>query len=467
MSNRTTELAKNTGIYAIGVFGTKLITFILVPVYSYYLTKDNLGLYDVILTGLLLISPVVSMQLSESTFRWLIEKEDENEINTILKTSSYVTFLLIVFGFIITALICQIAGRLDMLWIYALVVTNILFIYTQQISRGLKRSKTYVKGVILNSILLLSISMLSLTYIAQTVDTLLISMLISTGCSAIYFTADLRLLQRSFKSSVDMQLAKEMVSYSMPLIPNAASWWLVSAANRMIVLYYLGVDSNGIFAISARIPGILTIVNSIFMLAWQDSVLSEHSAAKSYKSEMLRKFIIFETCVIVIVIFSSQYLTKYLIHEDYYESWNFMPLLVVGTSFAALSAFLGVNFLKTKQTTTLFTTTLSGGVINVILSVALIKHIGLYAPALGTMFGFATAFLLRSISKVTKEALEIPYRKIFAFLIIAISSVYLASIELWYINLFGGLIALAYLLTEFAPFLVGIYKKLARNFKTN
>ena len=74
----SSKLAKNTAIYAIGNFGTKILSYVMVLVYSYYITPEELGYYDVVLTTISMIQPLVIFQLNDGVFRFLIESKKES-----------------------------------------------------------------------------------------------------------------------------------------------------------------------------------------------------------------------------------------------------------------------------------------------------------------------------------------------------------------------------------------------------
>ena len=67
---RIAELKINTIIIAIANFGSKAITFILAPLYSYYLTVEEYGQMDLITTMISLIVPIVCLDIYEATFRF-------------------------------------------------------------------------------------------------------------------------------------------------------------------------------------------------------------------------------------------------------------------------------------------------------------------------------------------------------------------------------------------------------------
>ena len=75
MNKQRSSLAKNTLIYAIGNFGSKILAYVMVLVYSYYITPEELGYYDVVLTTISMVQPLVIFQINDGVFRFLIDSE--------------------------------------------------------------------------------------------------------------------------------------------------------------------------------------------------------------------------------------------------------------------------------------------------------------------------------------------------------------------------------------------------------
>lgn len=63
-------LAKNTGYLAIGQFGTKLLSFFLVPLYTYVLTTEEYGTYDLLNTTTSLLIPILSLNICDASLRF-------------------------------------------------------------------------------------------------------------------------------------------------------------------------------------------------------------------------------------------------------------------------------------------------------------------------------------------------------------------------------------------------------------
>ena len=71
------QLLKNTIIVTIGKISTQLITFLLLPVYTAVLTKEEYGVVDLLNTLVSLFLPIVTLQVEQGLFRYLIDCRNE------------------------------------------------------------------------------------------------------------------------------------------------------------------------------------------------------------------------------------------------------------------------------------------------------------------------------------------------------------------------------------------------------
>lgn len=88
--NKYKKLAGNTLLFAIANFGTKLISFLLVPLYTYTLTKAEYGIVDLILTTISMLSPIFALSIADAVFRYSM---DEKEVSSALTNGLLITFL--------------------------------------------------------------------------------------------------------------------------------------------------------------------------------------------------------------------------------------------------------------------------------------------------------------------------------------------------------------------------------------
>lgn len=73
-------LLTGTIVYAIGNLGTKILTFLIVPLYTYYISTSDMGDYDLLITSVSLLTPLISLKISDATYNWMIKKTARNEV---------------------------------------------------------------------------------------------------------------------------------------------------------------------------------------------------------------------------------------------------------------------------------------------------------------------------------------------------------------------------------------------------
>ena len=76
MSEKYSELLNNTKLLAISNFSSKILVFLLVPIYTVALTTAEAGLYDLAFTTILLLYPILTLMINEATIRFLMDKDN-------------------------------------------------------------------------------------------------------------------------------------------------------------------------------------------------------------------------------------------------------------------------------------------------------------------------------------------------------------------------------------------------------
>ena len=98
ISNRNKYLAKNTAVFIIGNIGTKLINFLMVPLYTYALSTEQYGTVDLITTLVMMLAPILILNVNESILRYSLDQErNKNEILSIGIVSIVFAFVLALF----------------------------------------------------------------------------------------------------------------------------------------------------------------------------------------------------------------------------------------------------------------------------------------------------------------------------------------------------------------------------------
>lgn len=416
------SLVKKVVIYGIGNLGAKLIVFLLLPIYAHFLTQEELGIYDLFMTTLSLLVPVAGMQLGDSAYRWILDAKKKSEISSAISNT-----LILFIGFTVFSCCVGLVILLFFPMPYAglflgILVFQSIFYYIQQIVRGFDETKLFALLGLLNTFILLLLSVVLLKAGGDQLQNVIYSYLLTyflVVCFALYrikiFTfIDITLL--------DSDVMWKQLNYAFPLVANMMSWWLINFSSKYVILFFMGADSNGVFAVASRMAAILMVINSIYMLAVQDIVIGNKERKNNQVSDAeisaYNGFIRFELYTVALLTIMSPLIIKVLFSEVYFEAWYYMPILLLSVAFSAFSAYVGLGYQLLKKTWNILITTLIGGVISLLFSVFSIQLFGLYAISVSVVLGFLIVYLIRIFLLKDTFNLRLEYRAMLLLLLL-------------------------------------------------
>lgn len=396
------QIAKSILIYGIGTFGTKLLSFLIVPLYTYYISTSDMGTYDLLQTTVSLLTPIITFQISDAAYRWMIRNDRTEDC---IETTFKVFFLNSVIASLIIVLVNYFFPIPYCYHFIGLLITSRLLQTTLKLLRGIRNQRLFAFSSILYSFLYLSLNVLFIAVLKYGVAYLFISQVIANLLTvALIFIVESRVRFPVFRM-FDTALAKEMLSYSIPLVPNLLNWWIMSASDRYVIGIFLGTAFNGIYAISYKFPTLLQQILNLFNTSWQDYSIAEEGRDGQYYSSVFRRLYVFSFSLLPFIIAASQLFIRFTMNSTYHDAAKYVSYLFFGTVFQVFSSFFGVGYLKYKDTKRASVTSIYGAVINIAVNVLLIKYIGLYAASFSTFCGFFVMWLVRYIQ--TREVLGI------------------------------------------------------------
>lgn len=419
------SLASLTGLYMIGNFSSKVLSFILVFFMTYFLSKAEIGQYDLILTTVSFVVPCVSLLLDSALLRWLLDPEQKVDRSTIFQNVYGLVLLnIIIYSvlFWVFALFFQVQYS-GYLYIYS--VLMILFPTMQQGTRGLGKNQVYAKTSVLYSLLYVGFTGGVLFFFNLGVKGVLLANILALLIVIIWLFFENNLSTYLSSLKLNKALLMDFCNYSLPLLPNTLSWWLIGSSTRYVILGYLGADYNGLFAISYKYPSILLVITSVFTLAWQEKFirLDDSGDMKHYFSTTLLQYLKLLFGLIIILSSCSKLMIS-LLDASYFEAWKYIPVLLLAVMLQALSSFYGAVYLKVRKTKGIFYSSIVGGVMTIGSSFLLVK-LGLYGISVSIFLGYLVMLVYRVVQVRHFLGTEFPSAVFFQLLVlfVLISSV--------------------------------------------
>lgn len=466
--NKKKELAKNTIIIFLGKVCTQLISFFLLPLYTGYLSTKQYGTVDLIQTYVRLLVPLITIELEMGVFRFLIDARGREKDTKEVMTNNFTILFLSLFLFSVVYLVVTQFVKID----YRFLILFDVFICTitgnlLQVARGFGKTLDYSIACIITGVTTVLLNILLIVFMGMRVPGMVISMAVANGFGALYLFIKLKMYKYFKRELVDKLLIKKMVKYSVPLVPNSLSWWIVSVSDRSIVSAILGTAANGIYAVSNKFPTLLSSIFAIFNMSWCESATLhiDSSDRDEFFSDICNTIVKLFTSLGVGLIACMPFVFPILINAKYDAAYIYIPILTLGVVFNVGVSLYSSIYIAKKMTKQVASTSVMGAIINIVVNVLLIKYIGLYAAAFSTMIAYFIMMVYRHFD--LKKYLNIKYEK---GLFVKIISIFTFTLILYYqrnmyLDILNLFVVVIYSIVINKEFLLGAYKTVFERLK--
>lgn len=405
--NKGKEYVKNTAILMFGKFSTQIISILLIPLYTYKLATENYGYIDLIQTYISLLSPIILLQLDSAVFRYLIDIRDKKEEKSKVISSS---FWCVIFILLVSICIFLLINIFIKIKYYKYIVFNmiamVLNMYAMSIARGNGHNKNYAISSIISSCITLLINLILIIIFNFDAKSILIAATISNAVSFGYIFTKEKIKDHVSAKYFNKKILKDLLKYSIPMIPNVLSWWIVGLSDRTIIVNFIGVAANGIYSISCKFSNLLNSVFSIFNMSWQETAsihINDEDASTFFSNMIINIYNLFVIISCLIIGFLPVAF-NIAIGENYMEAYQYIPILLIGNICSVLVGLFGGIYVAKKMTKKVATTTILSAIINIGINLLFVKKIGLYAACISTLISYFAMVIYRyyDINKIIK-----------------------------------------------------------------
>ena len=397
-NNRNKYLIKNTLLFTLGNLGSKLITFFLIPLYTNTLSTTQYGTIDLVATVSTVAIPILTINICESVMRFALDKDaDQKQITQI---GTYIFLCACLFGLLIIpicTLFNQISSYAGLTYFYVIsLAASQLYLCDL---RGKELLLYYSIGNVLHTLLIAVFNIMFLLIFKMEIKGYLLAFIIANLIISLYAL----IVGKGYKSftlqRINKKLLVSMSKYSIVLIPNSFMWWIMNSSDRIMVSSMVGIAANGIYAVSYKIPTLVSTLTSIFNQAWSYSAIREDGACDEelYNNRIFKMLIgIVMLIGIGILTFVKPFLSIY-VSEEFFSAWKYTPFLIIGYVYLTLGSFMATSYTVHKDSFGYLFSGMFGAVFNIVLNFALIPLIDVYGAAIATCISFFLVFIFRLI----------------------------------------------------------------------
>lgn len=432
MSGKSIDLVKNTLIIGFGRVATQFVAFFLLPLYTYFLSPSEFGVVDLAVTYITLLVPALTLQLEMASFRFLVDaRKNEKQKASVISNIVYMVVPLVLpiaIGFTIYGLVFKFEYFDEMLIAGLALLLSSIFL---QIARGLGDNKNFAIASIIIGITTAITAVWFIAYLGMRVEGMLYSLAVANIAGAIYLFIKVRLYRYMKFGLRDKALQREILGYSIPLVPNGAAWWVINVSDRTIITIMINAAANGIYAVSSKYTAIFSSIFGIFSMSWTESA-SLHIDSKDrneFFSSVSNSAVRLFGALGLGLIAAIPFIFPWLVNDSFGEAYLYIPILIVGAFFSAIVGLYSAVYIAKKLTKQVMNTSLAAAGLNIVLTVGLIPFFGLYAAAGATAVAFLAMAIFRHYD--VKKYVQITYEK---YVFVVLGVLYALVMALYYMD---------------------------------
>jgi O-antigen/teichoic acid export membrane protein len=406
------SVGKNSLIYIAFSILQKAISFVLLPVLTYFITKDGMGKITLLTTLVPMFAMYSSLVLYSAGTVFTYKFDDDVRIKQLWGNINLATNCFgVVFLLIMLALFNALRGDLfegllykDYIVLLLLVFFNSVYNQYQAYLQAVKKVKEFTKNAMIFTLInvfliIIAVSVLKLGYRGYYYAYAI--------TSAIFYFYAMWYAFKNFIFTIDFKLIKDCLKYSLPLIPHATFGFFLAYTDRIFVNKYLGTSELGVYGVACQFAVIFGMITSGFISAY-----SPFSFEKMKQNDFVPitkfcyKALVIFGVVVLSVSFFARDLLLLVVQHDFSAGWVVLPIFAVAYMFQMGYIFF-VTVLFYQKPYLVNVVTFCSGALNVILNIYLTRKFGIIGATTCTLVSYLASMLV--VYFISKRILDIGF----------------------------------------------------------
>lgn len=428
------SLTKQTLVYGVGTILTRLVTFLLLPVYTNVLSPADYGLAVLVFVFTAFMNHIYNYGLDSALMRHYGEDPAPQHKAAVLSTAIWLALgTSFVFSGIIYLLNTPLSKILLSSADYAqLIKLAALILFFDCISRvpfallRLEEKPGFFMGIrLVNVIITLGLNIYFVVYLKTGIVGIFQSNVIASCLTAlILFTVLISKIKLRFSGHI----AKDLALFGIPFVPTGLATAAMEMLNRYIVEHFMGLEAVGIFSAGYKLGIFMLLISTAFYYAWQPFFIKagKKESSRVLFSRVLTYFILVTLSFwVVLTVFMHEIINfhiggVYLIGPKFQGCESMVPFILLGYVFYGINqVFLPGIYFEKKTRYLAYIAFLAAGA-NVLSNFLLIPRLGLIGSAISSLIGYI--ILAVFTFQVSQRLFKVPYeyRRIVLLFVIAL-----------------------------------------------
>lgn len=454
------KMTRDFLVYSVGIIGSKLMTFILLPLYTHFIDDPaEYGYFDLCLTACFMLMPLVTLQMRDGAFRFLLETDSTERRAQIITFINKTLFISTIVTLLVAVVLWMVYPKPFLGYIVILLIVMSFYDVYAQTVRGLGNNRSFVMVSIICSI---AIAVFSVAFLllGMGILGLFVANILARIVAIVAVDARMKIVKQYFKPSLNnlKQTGREILRFSLPLLPAGVCWWFVGFSNRYFITESLGLHDSGIYGLASRLAAVVQAIATIFLQTWQENAIQQyHSANRNrFFSKVFNGYIIAFGVLIISFAVGAKLLFPLLFNASYAQSMVYLYPLCIATMLFALAGYFEIIYQCEKQTRRLLPPLIAAPFINVALNYLLIGPLGIEGVIVSYAATYAMIIVYRWVDTHKWVNVSFIPSTLLSILMLAIGAIpFVVTTPVWIdIVLVATAIACAFLSRKLTPTLI-------------
>ena len=391
--------------YLLASLATKGLGLFLLPVYTRYLSPEEYGKLNVLMSLVSVVGIFISLYLDTAYERFFFDRKTDGERSTLFSTllGFVLVWGLLIVGVGLVASKVFITKNLNITFFPYIPIEMVISLASQVGSFGQSHYKCRLQAKTIASVLVvtalfnggLSVALLvgfDLGVLARLIG-MTVASLLTVGLYGYLFFKD-GLLTWELSSNA----LRQALSYALPLLPRLLTQWIVGASDRVLLTLYGKTAEAGVYSVAHLVgSSLLLFENAIFNYVYGPVMLSmlvdNHELAKVRIARFFRFYLWIFIMIALSVSFFAKEIVIIMADSDFASAYVAVPIISFGYVLSALQKPFNQILRYHKATWLISVGTIGHSVVSLSLNVVLIPKVGKIASAWAVLGAFLFLFV--------------------------------------------------------------------------